>query len=117
MKKDWYDDAVAYYQKHIDQCKEAWVKPREVPYGLLFGFLNDGRASYLGAGCPSQVMGGDDAQTPELTKAIRAIEGLPPVIDDNEPEFTKENLHTFAIAQRIADKMLNRTPPERKNAE
>lgn len=121
---DAYDVAVERMSKEpIDQVRRRWNQAlrRDVdrtnrslePLGLLlFGKCAKERGgepvSFWNIGCLTQVKCHyKDAETKELTTAIRADERLPNDGDD----ITHEMLPVFAEWQRRMDVMLDREPP------
>lgn len=84
---------------------------------VLFGTC--GRDCDLSCGCPTQIVGrqwaGVRAATPALTSAIRAIRGVPSMIDELSSKWKsgtavqrRKLLRPFAIAQRMTDKVLKK---------
>lgn len=122
--EDFYDRAVEYFTAHPEAIAGAWIDGgryvKDCCFSELFAGLSPGRAvepfpwqedKYCG--CPAMVKGGYDAWTAELTAAVRDLP-LPsaPEADRREAEtFTAADLPAFAAAQRLADRMLGRTPP------
>lgn len=101
--KDKYDLAIEYFTEHPEEIQHAWNEPFSARHGCLFVFLRDDL--HFNCGCPTQVKSHNrEAQTKELTQAVRALD-LPSMPLD----ITVDNLPAFAEAQRLADRMLNRT--------
>jgi len=101
-KRDKYDEAVEYLTKYPDSISHAWKSPTGCDAGCLFQFV-ESRPGLCG--CLSQIRAGRwDAETPQLTAAIRA-DGRIPV----EPEdITVNHLPVFAEWQRKIDRILKR---------
>lgn len=98
----------------IEQMDDAWAHDTcggEKLHSCLFddcGIYRHSADTDMPCGCLTLVRCGSmDAQTPELTDAIRADERLPLQVDD----ITREHLPVFAEWQRRIDKELGRTPP------
>jgi hypothetical protein len=103
--KDRYDKAVAYLTKHPDEIIHAWRNPEGEPGGRLFQFVGTTDGYGESCGCLTEVKDGiRRAQTPALTKAIRADIRIP-----KGPQWlTAKDLPVFAEWQRRLDKELNR---------
>lgn len=119
MMPDKYDDAIDCLTRAPSEIPEAWGEIRRHPAGCLFQLAwnkDAERAWPVGRECPAcltQIRGDDIfcddrdrwiAQTPELTKAIKADERIP-----SEPtEIEVSDLPVFAEWQRRLDKELDR---------
>ena len=82
-----------------EEIYKALILPYLHPYGYLFKYLG-----LFGCGCPAMVKSGDFvAETREVTRRVREIEGLP----TEPPQLTREEwikaLPLFAEAQKLAD--------------
>jgi hypothetical protein len=117
---DYYDQAVAHFTAHPEEIEEAWKTEGGVTgthrFGRLFSHLSTDRTDGY-CGCPSMVKAGAVAASAPLTKAVRALPLLPARFDGSEEPgecdpLTVESLPAFAAAQRLADDMLGRTPPQ-----
>jgi hypothetical protein len=103
--KDKYDKAVAYLTKHPYEILHAWQHPEDAPGGCLFLFAGETDGYGERCGCLTQVADKNSrAQTPALTKAIRADARIP-----KGPQWiTAKDLPVFAEWQRRLDKELKR---------
>jgi hypothetical protein len=102
---DKYDKAVQYLTKHPGEILMAWQRPRVERGGCLFQFAGDTDKYGEQCGCLTQVKDRiSRAQTPALTKAIRADVRIP-----KGPQWiTAKDLPVFAEWQRRLDKELKR---------
>lgn len=104
---DIYDREVARLTEEPELIRESWNN-----WTPLFQYISpNGRSQFeeTHCGCPTMIRNGTrNAFTPELTSIIRDDERLPKCEDD----ITPAHLPVFAEVQRLADKLLNRTPPE-----
>jgi hypothetical protein len=96
---------VQYLTKHPDEILMAWRFPSEGTVGCLFNFAGDKDRYGERCGCLTQVKDKvSRAQTPALTKAIRADARIP-----KGPQWiTVKDLPVFAEWQRRLDKELER---------
>jgi len=105
---DKYDKAIAYLTQHPKEIMDAWYDggvcqlPSAHPAACLFQYA--GNSPFKCCGCLTMVKNGCRAETPELTKAIRADERIP----NGCEAITLEHLPVFAEWQRRLDKELNR---------
>lgn len=110
--KDRYDIAIEYFTEHPNEIARAWGNWTFHEHGRLFCFCtHDCRAQFYSAesgkdfGCPLMVRGGMyDAETPELTEAIRNDERIPKDTSD----LRIETLPALAEWQRKLDIALDR---------
>ena len=104
---DKYDDAVAYLTDNPGEILAAWNRPDKHPAGALFNYVAREVPKELDCmyGCLTQIRGEIyEAETPELTRAIRADERIP----RKSALVTLAHLPVFAEWQRRIDKELNR---------
>ncbi|MGE0289092.1 MAG: hypothetical protein AB7I42_22800 [Bradyrhizobium sp.] len=105
---DKYDKAMAYLlaaetdEDFTERVWDAWRAPYDTDGGALFQHAGTGPD----CGCLTSVRRGSfDAETPELTAAIRADERIPKYCAD----ITRDNLPVFAEWQRRIDRELGRS--------
>jgi hypothetical protein len=103
--KDKYDKAVQHLTQNPGEIYMSWRFPGEFPGGCLFNFAGDKDRYGERCGCLTQVKDKvSRAQTPALTKAIRADARIP-----KGPQWiTAKDLPVFAEWQRRLDKELKR---------
>lgn len=110
IQRDAYDAAVDHFLAHPEEGMDSWGTPVLYRYGYLFSYL-DLLRSGLKCGCPSMVRwNGYRAEKEELTAVIREM-SFPDLMERDEWTPTREELESFATAQRLADRMLGREPP------
>lgn len=100
--KDEYDKAVRHLTEHPNEIFRSWCHPRDRKGGKLFLFCSEDREyGTSGCGCLTQVKSRVfEAETRELTEAIRNDDTLPSCIGDVKVE----HLGRFAAWQRAMDK-------------
>lgn len=110
--KDKYDEAVEYLTEHPEEILQAWYLPSGAPEPdhighCLFGIVATHESIGSHCGCLTQIAACGhypEAETPELTKAIRADMRIP----KKGSLVTVEDLPVFAEWQRRIDKELGR---------
>src|SRR5262249_36491028 len=72
---DIYDEAIAYFQEHPGEIKDAWNQPKGHEYGCLFAYLSPIDTLDMDIGCPSLVHDGGDSTSgiPWFDEVIRAL--------------------------------------------
>lgn len=106
--RDAYDEAVDWLTQRPATIYGVWSMPFISRAGALFGLCAKARTCKAFTGCLTMVrIGGFDAQTPELTQAIKADERLPKSGGAIRPY----HLPAFAEWQRHLDSVLGREPP------
>lgn len=108
---DIYDEAVAYLTEHPSEITTCWFRPSSMWQGCLFGFVaQDRRAEGFDVGCLCMVAHGSwDAETKELTRAIKADKTIP-----ESGDIKPGDLHVFAAWQRKIDTDLSRPTPSKE---
>ena len=122
MSRDVYTKAIGYFsriyrEKGEDSFKDAvfsaWIKPRDIRGGSLFGYASPSRNYFnydntVTCGCLTQIkILQEPGPTPELTQAILDDPNIPEKVGDiHHPS----QLRVFAQWQRRLDRELNREP-------
>jgi len=111
---DKYDKAIELLTRADNprvEIYDAWAQCSTHPAGCLFGYVSKNRQQYIDkvgpyqvCGCLTQIRREAEAETPELTLAIRADKRIPKIPNS----ITLKDLPVFAEWQRRIDKELGR---------
>src|SRR4051812_31228143 len=100
-----YQPAIDFLNQHPSQIIEAWNDPLYHEAGSLFGYACKNNSPLSNCGCLTFIKEGNyDAETPELTAAIRADSRIP----SESYDITINHLPIFAEWQTRIDKELGR---------
>jgi len=104
---DRYDQAISYFSQHPHEIMAAWKSPHKHVAGCLFQKATKSGFGHC-RGCLTEVRRwvGMPAETPELTKAIRADHRIP----TNPDDISVDKLDVFAEWQRRIDRELRNNP-------
>lgn len=109
VAKDAYDEAISYLRSNPDKIYKVWASPYRSA-GILFQFATRDDSTVGRSGCLTMIVNPSikcNAETPELTEAIRKDSRIP----HRPSDITIESLEVFAEWQRKLDSTLQRPEP------